>query len=264
MSIITLTTDFGVCESYVAQMKGVILGINPQVRLVDVTHAIGPQDVAQGARVVEEIASVYPAGSIHVAVVDPGVGSERALLAAAAAGQRFLAPDNGLLSPLFQRFVPQRVHRLANEHYWRKPVSATFHGRDILAPVAAHWSLGVELAEFGPAVDIASLVTLPSEGVRRIGRTLLGRVETIDTFGNLITNVRDTDLSSGDRTCLTILVEKHRIVGLSRCYSDKPPGSTLALIGSSGLLEIAVNGGNAARQLGTVPGAEVRIECSGS
>src|SRR5262249_26472787 len=196
-------------------------------------------------RVIEEIAGVYPAGSIHVAVVDPGVGSERALLAAEAAGQRFLAPDNGLLSPLFRRFAPERVHRLANERYWRRPVSGTFHGRDLLAPVAAHWSLGAELAEFGPAVGIASLVTLPAEGVRRIGATVLGRVETIDAFGNLITNVRDTDLSSGDRTCLTISVDQHQIFGLSRCYSDKPPGTTLALIGSSRRLEIALNGRHA-------------------
>src|SRR5690349_1490470 len=146
MSIITLTTDFGERDSYVAQMKGVILAINSQAQIVDVTHAIGPQDVARGARIIEEIAGVYPAGSIHVAVVDPGVGSERALLAAEAAGQRFLAPDNGLLSPLFRRFGPERVHRLANERYWRRPVSATFHGRDILAPVAAHWSRGADLA----------------------------------------------------------------------------------------------------------------------
>jgi S-adenosylmethionine hydrolase len=264
MSIITLTTDFGACDSYVAQLKGVVLAINPKVQLVDVTHAIGPQDVARGAAIVEEIMTVFPAGSIHLAVVDPGVGSDRALLAAEAAGQRFLAPDNGLLSPVFRLFASTRIHRLANERYWRKPVSATFHGRDILAPVAAHWSLGVDLAEFGPAVDVTALVTLPAQGTRRAGAVLLGRVETIDAFGNLITNVRDTDLAVHDRAAVTISLGKHQVVGVSRCYSDRPPGSVLALIGSSGCLEIAVNRGNAARQLGVALGDDVRIEMPGA
>jgi hypothetical protein len=230
------------------------------MQIVDVTHAIGPQDVAHGAAIVEEIATVFPAGTIHVAVVDPGVGSNRALLAAEAADQRFLAPDNGLLYPVFCRFAPARVHRLANDRYWRKPVSATFHGRDILAPVAAHWSLGVDLAEFGPEVDVAALVTLSAESVRRVGAALFGRVETIDAFGNLITNVRDTDLPVEDRTTLKILVGKQTMVGMSRCYSDRPLGTILALIGSSGRMEVAVNGGNAARHLGVALGSEVRIE----
>jgi S-adenosylmethionine hydrolase len=260
MSIITLTTDFGACDSYVAQMKGVALAINPQARLIDVTHAIGPQDVARGAVIVEEIAKVFPATSIHVAVVDPGVGSDRALVAAEAAGQRFLAPDNGLLSHVLRRFAPTRIRRLANERYWRNPVSATFHGRDILAPVAAHWSLGVDLAEFGPAVDVASMVTLPAERVRRVGAALFGRVENIDAFGNLITNVRDADFSVRDRATVTISIGKYRVVGISRCYSDQPPGSVLALIGSSDCLEIAVNSGNAARELGVALGTEVCVD----
>jgi S-adenosylmethionine hydrolase len=260
MAIITLTTDFGAGDSYVAQMKGVILAINPHVQVVDATHAIGPQDVAHGAAIVEEIATIFPAGTIHVAVVDPGVGSDRALLAAEAASQRFLAPDNGLLSLLFGRMAPARVHRLVNDRYWRKPVSATFHGRDILAPVAAHWSLGVNLADFGPAVDVAALVTLPAESVRRVGAALSGRVERIDSFGNLITNVRDADIPVENRATFKISVGNQQIVGMSRCYSDRPPGTLLVLMGSSGRLEIAVTGGNAARQLGVAPGSELRIE----
>jgi S-adenosylmethionine hydrolase len=260
MSIITLTTDFGLCDSYVAQMKGVILAINPQVQLVDVTHSIGPQDVARGAAIVEEIAMVFPVGSIHLAVVDPGVGSDRALVAAEVAGQRFLAPDNGLLSPVFRRFAPARIRQLANERYWRNPVSATFHGRDILAPVAAHWSLGVDPAEFGPAVDVASLVTLPPDEIRRVGTALFARVEVIDAFGNLITNVRDSDLPVRDRATVKISLGKHQVIGVKHCYSDEPPGGVLALIGSSGRLEIAVNNGNAAQTLGVALGAEVCIE----
>ncbi len=154
MAIITLTTDFGTHDSYVAQMKGAVLSINPAAQLVDVTHTIPPQNVARAAAVVAEITGVYPTGAIHLAVVDPGVGSSRALLAAEAAGQRFLAPDNGLLTVLFRRFVPTRLHRLSEDRFWRKPVSATFHGRDILGPVAAHWSRGADLSEFGPPVSL--------------------------------------------------------------------------------------------------------------
>jgi len=260
MSIITLTTDFGQRDSYVAQIKGVILAINPQAQLVDVTHAVSPQDVAQGARIIDEIAGVFPEGSIHVAVIDPGVGSDRALLAAEAAGQRFLAPDNGLLSSLFRRCAPRRVHRLVNERYWRPPVSVTFHGRDILAPVAAHWSRGADLADFGPACDVATLVMLLREEPRRVGSALIGRIETVDAFGNLITNVGEADLLAGDRDAFGISISGERIAGISRCYSDRPSGSLLALFGSSGRLEIAVNGGNAASQLDASVGIEFRID----
>jgi S-adenosylmethionine hydrolase len=263
VSIITLTTDFGVCDSYVAQMKGVLLAISREVQIVDVTHAIPPQDVGRAAAVIAEIAGVFPAGTVHVAVVDPGVGSDRALLAAEAAGQRFLAPDNGLLKPLFHRFPPARVHRLTNDRFWRKPVSATFHGRDILAPVAAHWSRGIDLADFGPPVDVSALATMPLKEPRRVGRTLLGRVDSVDAFGNLITNIREADLPAGNRDTFAISVGGERITGINRTYSDRPPGSVAALIGSSGRLEIAVNGGNAARQLGVAVGMDVRVEPTG-
>jgi S-adenosylmethionine hydrolase len=262
MPIITLTTDFGVCDSYVAQMKGVILSIHPDVHIVDVTHAIPPQDVGRAATVLAEVAEVFPAGTVHVAVIDPGVGSERALLAAEAAGQRFLAPDNGLFTPLFRRFPPTRVHRLSEDRYWRKPVSATFHGRDILAPVAAHWSRGADLADFGPPCDVSALVVLPVAEPRRVGLTLIGRVEAVDAFGNLITNIREADLPAGDHDTFGISLGGQRIAGICRCYTDRPPGSLLALCGSSGRLEIAVNRGNAALKIGAAAGAEIRIEQS--
>jgi S-adenosylmethionine hydrolase len=260
MSLITLTTDFGVGDSYVAQMKGVILTINPAVQIVDITHAIPPQDVARAATVIAEIAGAFPAGTIHVAVIDPGVGSDRALLAAEAAGQRFLAPDNGLLTPLFRSCPPVRLHRLENDRFWRKPVSATFHGRDVLAPVAAHLSRGTELAELGPAVDVATRVTLPVTGPQQVGRTLAGRVESVDTFGNLITNIREPDLPAGDHAGFRISIGSERIVGIHRTYADRPLQAVVALIGSSGRLEIAVNGGNAAAMLNLGRGAEVRLE----
>ena len=260
MSIITLTTDFGVCDSYVAQMKGAILTIAPEVQIVDVTHAIPPQDVRRAAAVIAEVAEVFPSGTVHVAVIDPGVGSNRALLAAESAGQRFLAPDNGLLTPLFRRFPPARCRRLADGRFWRNPVSATFHGRDILAPVAAHLSRGADLAAFGPPVDTEKLVTLPPEEPRRVGSTLIGRVNAVDSFGNLITNIRDADLPSNDRRCFAVTLGECRIAGVNCCYADVSHGKLVALIGSSGYLEIAVNGGSAARQTGAAAGTDVRVE----
>ena len=260
MAIITLTTDFGLTDSYVAQMKGVILGINPEIQVVDVTHAIPPQDVRRGAAIFCEIAGTFPNGTIHIGVVDPGVGSSRALLAAHAAGQRFLAPDNGLLSLLFRSFPPERVQRLEADRFWRKPVSATFHGRDILASVAAHWSDGVDIAEFGPPVDASSLVTLPASEPRRVDQSVVGIVEAVDRFGNLITNIRDTDLTAGAHAVISIIIGGVRIPGINHSYSDQPTGNLVALIGSSGYLEIAVNQGSAATKLAAHPGTEVRLE----
>lgn len=259
--IITLTTDFGADDSYVAQMKGVILAINSQVHLVDVTHAIPPQDVSRAAFALVDIAGVFPAGSLHVAVVDPGVGSSRALLGAEAGDQRFLAPDNGLLAPLFRSFPPTRIHRLAESRFWRSSVSPTFHGRDILAPVAAHWSLGADLAEFGPRVDASQIVGLERREPQRVGDALVGRVEWADSFGNLISNIDASDLAIGDRSLLSISIANRRIVGLCDCYSDQPAGTLLALVGSSGRLEISVNGGSAAEVLRAGADHEIRIDC---
>ncbi len=258
--IITLTTDFGTIDSYVAQMKGVILAINPLAQIVDVTHHIPPQDVFRAASVVDEIAHVFPAGTIHVAVVDPGVGSSRAIVAAEAEEQRFIAPDNGLLGPVLARFPAKRVHRVSEESFWRRPVSATFHGRDIFAPVAAHWSRGTNLSQFGPSVEVTSLVSLPRPELRQEGAVLVGRIEAIDTFGNLITNIDRSQLAGRDDSSLTISVAGQTISSVDRCYADRPSGVILALVGSSGRLEIAVSGGNAAACLNAVKGMEVRVE----
>lgn len=258
--VITLTTDFGAGDSYVAQMKGVILAINAQAPLIDVTHGIAPQNVARAAAVLLDIASVYPAGSLHVAVVDPGVGSSRALLAAEAAHQKFLAPDNGLLAPLFRRYPPTRLHRLAERRFWRSPVSATFHGRDILAPVAAHWSLGADIAEFGPAVEPSQIVDLPRREPQRVGDALIGQVEAVDSFGNLITNISTSDLPTIDRSSLSVSIAGWQIGGISECYSDQAAGTLVALVGSSGQLEIAVNRGSAAQVLCAGAGEEVVVQ----
>ena len=257
MSVITLTSDFGNSDSYVAQMKGVILAINPAVRIVDVTHSIPPQDVPRAAAVLEDIVPAFPAGTIHVVVVDPGVGSQRRLLAAEAAGQKILAPDNGTLSLLFCRWPPTAIRELTCDRFWRQPVSATFHGRDVLAPTAAHWSLGADLAEFGPAVARDFLVPLQISRPHRHAGVLVGRVEFADSFGNLITNIAETDLAGAD---VQVSVAGRKICGLARCYAEQPAGTLLTLIGSSGRLEIAVNRGSAAHELAIGGGAEIRVE----
>jgi hypothetical protein len=257
MPLITLTTDFGSSDSYVAQMKGVILAVNPNARIVDVTHSIPPQDVARAAVVIESFIPAFPAGTLHVAVIDPGVGSSRRLLAAEAAGQRFLAPDNGVLAPVFNRWPPSQIRELQNDRFWRNPISSTFHGRDILAPVAAHWSLDVDPTEFGPTIELDSLVPLHVPLPHRVGSALVGRVEYADSFGNLITNIAASDLGDGP---VEISIAGRIIGRVWHCYSDQPVGAWLALIGSSGRLEIAVNGGSAARMLNVMPGAEVRVE----
>ena len=259
-NIITLTTDFGTSDSYVAQMKGAILSINPRAQIVDVTHEVPPQDVARGAMILDEIARVFPGGTIHVAVVDPGVGSARRIVAAEAAGQRFLAPDNGLLGPVLARAPAVRIHRVTSDQFWRTPVSATFHGRDIFAPVAAHWSLGVDAADFGPALARDALVQIAATEPQFSGSELIGRIEAVDSFGNLITNIHESHLGALDRGAAQVIVAGRQIRGISRCYSEKPAGALLALIGSSGRMEIAVNAGSAARVVAANTGMEVRLK----
>ncbi len=256
--LITLTTDFGLSDAYVAEMKGAILAVAPHATIIDVTHLIPPQDVARGARVVGRLADAFPRGTIHIAVVDPGVGSPRPLIAADLAHQHYLAPNNGLLSLAARRHPPQRVHRLTESQFWRRPVSATFHGRDILAPVAGHWALGTDLSRFGPVLE-TDLVNLPLVEPYWQGATLVGEIVSIDGFGNLQTNISAGLLPSEQRSAPTIVVVGAQIAGISRCYSEQPLQKLLALIDSAGMLEIAVNQGNAAARLNARVGLEVRV-----
>lgn len=256
---ITLTTDFGLSDSYVAQMKGVILGLHPQASIVDATHLVSPQDVLAGALVLNDLAAAYPPGTIHVAVVDPGVGSSRRIVAAEIGTQRFVAPDNGLLGIVSEHHRVHRVFELRDAHYWRAEPTSTFHGRDIMAPVAAHWSLGVDPARFGPASDVppASVATPP---VRHQGDAVFGEVISVDHFGNLITNIPDEKRFHEQHA--QIVVCDRVIGGLQRCYSDVPPGELLALIGSAGRLEISQNAGSAAQELHLGRGATVVVKFS--
>lgn len=256
--LITLTTDFGAASPYVAVMKGVVLSLNPKVRVVDLTHAIRPQDLRHASYFLATAAPYFPAGTIHVCVVDPGVGSERAALWAEAGGQVFVGPDNGVFAGAFGKLGgAPRARKLANSRFWRPGVSSTFHGRDVFAPVAAHLSLGVDPADLGP--ELAEPVLLPTHSAVTFGHRWQGEVQFADDFGNLITNIPACRLKSlpvkvalGDSGPLHL-----RWV---RTYADAAPGELVCLFSSDGFLEVAEVNGNAARRLGVVSGAQVELE----
>jgi S-adenosylmethionine hydrolase len=263
-AIITLTTDFGLSDSYVAQMKGAILSIAPDVVLVDVTHKVPAQDCAAGSILVADAVGAFPAGTIHLVVVDPGVGTTRRAVAIEARGKsdpgvlRFVAPDNGVLTRVLTGREILRAAHLTEPRFWRPSVSPTFHGRDIFGPVAAHWSRGVDLGEFGPPLDLP-LVTLSLPQPIFEGGTLRGEVARTDAFGNLITNIPASRLPEADRPRLTVEIGTQRIVGISRAYQDRATGELVALIGSSGMLEIAVCCGNAGEILAAWSGDKVVV-----
>jgi S-adenosylmethionine hydrolase len=256
--IITLLTDFGPSSPYVAQMKGVILSINPDATLVDITHAVAPQDVRQGALVLDQVCERFPAGTIHAAVVDPGVGSERAILAVELGGMQFVLPDNGLVSRLALRTAPSTIRRLTEPAYWLPAVSATFHGRDIIAPVAARLSLGLSLERLGPPQ--ASWVQLPWPEVRVSSRKIEGVIESIDSFGNLVSNIDVQSLADAPRDERTsVTCDEHQTQGIFNTYSDQPAMTLIALVGSSGRLELAIVGESAAAMLGVRVGTPVVV-----
>jgi S-adenosylmethionine hydrolase len=276
-SIITLTTDFGVGGWFAGAMKGVVLGISPGATLIDISHSVPPQDIAHGAFVLGNAYRQFPRGSVHVAVVDPGVGTARQPILLVTPAGHFVAPDNGLLtyvlldhgvdyragadSPDFAAplvaDVPEgcSAYVLTKQEYWRHPVSDTFHGRDIFAPVAANLSLGVPPREFGEPVHRVAVLNVfpPVHG----GGSIEGHVIFVDPFGNLVSNVPSSFLDGGD-----VLVEIGGavIAGLSRTFADSD--GLLALTGSHGYLEIAERNGNAARRLEIGIGGEIRIVLS--
>lgn len=257
--IITLTTDFGESDHYIACMKGVMLQRAGDARIVDVTHAIGPHDVVHGAFILRQVFEHFPDGTIHVAVVDPGVGTARRLIAARFEGQTILAPDNGLVSLIHRDFAIEELRELRNTRLFRQEISATFHGRDVLAPVAGHLAAGLGLENVGPVIQELEILNLdlpkllPDGGVE-------GQVLYVDRFGNLITNISAGDIQprpGGER--LHVHVGPLRIGPLRATYADVNPGEIVALVGSTGMLEIAINQGNAALQLRASPGTVVVV-----
>jgi S-adenosylmethionine hydrolase len=266
MGIITLLTDFGTQDEYVGLMKGVILSVDPAVTVVDVTHQIDRHDIIQAAFVIQSSYSYFPKGSAHIAVVDPGVGTERGILAVETRGHFFLAPDNGVLSLVMREAPCDAIIRVNNPLYYRSKVSHTFHGRDIFAPVGAHITAGVPLTELGSAVDVSQCVFLDGISVRTgAAGELIGRIVSIDRFGNVITNIDaerlDHLLGAAGPDDVQIQVGAHRVSGLSQTYGDAAPNKPLALIGSRGFLEIAVNQGSASQyfDLGKADPVEVFV-----
>jgi len=272
--VITLTTDFGYDDPYVAAVKGAILNINPQATLVDVSHTIRPQDILQAAFILSGAYRYFPKQTIHVAIVDPGVGSERRGVILKAPSAIFVAPDNGILSYIIDDLfsidgssVTEETHGLTeivfkkgleaaaitDPRFWRHPVSPTFHGRDIFAPVAAGLSLGISPYEFGEKINSLHVLPIVKPSLAPDGN-VVARVLHIDRFGNLITNIRSSSLSGKN---MTIEVGGHRIQGISDYYAQGE--GIIAVAGSSGYLEISLRDGSACDFLGVEVGDEVRV-----
>ncbi|WP_435021943.1 SAM hydrolase/SAM-dependent halogenase family protein [Tundrisphaera sp. TA3] len=255
--IVTLTTDFGADGPYVAAMKGVILGLAPDARLVDVSHAIPPQDIREAGFVLAEVAPYFPPGTIHLAVVDPGVGTDRRLVAVRVDDRWFLLPDNGLIGPSLRGLRPPEAWEVRNPAHRLHPVSDTFHGRDILAPAAGFLLRGGDPADLGPPAR--DLIVLPASEPSPTPDGLAGEVISVDPFGNLITNLTRDHLATIPGPALTIAGSSPDLI---RTYGERPPGDLVALVGSSGRLEIAVVNGSAARLLGVGRGVPVRLHRS--
>jgi S-adenosylmethionine hydrolase len=261
--LITFTSDFGRADWFVGVVHGVMNQICPGAHVVDLTHEIPPGNVGRAAFVLEAAAPDFPPEAVHLVVVDPGVGTRRRALAVRARGQWFVGPDNGVLD--WALSAPGAdVRELREARYFRAPVSRTFHGRDVFAPVAAHLACGVPITAFGPAVTDA--VRLPSGGPQRVDGRLTGRIMLLDRFGNALTNITEQDLSDAFAMVPEAKLEARfggRIVrGLARSYGDAPVGTVLVILGSSGRLEIAQVGGDVSTRLGLGEGDEVMVSVS--
>ncbi|MCA1646998.1 MAG: SAM-dependent chlorinase/fluorinase [Chloroflexi bacterium] len=251
MGFITLLTDFGLDDTYVGQMKGAILAAAPSVALVDLTHAVPAQDVLAGAFLLWSAVEPFPAGSIHVAVVDPGVGSaRRAVALRSVRGDVFVGPDNGLLWPAVERLggCAQAVE-LSEGGFWRARPSSTFHGRDLFGPVAGHLANGLPLERTGRALDDPQELALPTPN------GLAGEVLHRDIYGNLVTNLPAANLPER----FEVRIGQHRVPCATH-YAAVPPGALLALVGSAGLLEISARGASAAAITGGQRGTAVRVD----
>lgn len=285
--VITLLTDFGNQDAYVGIMKGVIAGINPFANIVDICHSIPPQDVFNGAYLLYTSYKYFPRKTIHVAVVDPGVGSRRDVVCVETKDYFFLVPDNGILSFIVQEERPKSIIRVTNSKYFLPSPSNTFHGRDVFAPVAAHLSLGVKPQQLGIKINQLEQLDIPKPVQKKAGR-VEGQIIYIDRFGNLITNITKEYLVKGTGgqkpevrsmkpdafekiskekilskyDTIETTIGKKRIVGLSKTYTDAKPGEPLVLIGSAGFLEVSINQGNAQKYFKVDKGNKVIIKCN--
>jgi S-adenosylmethionine hydrolase len=259
--IITLLTDFGLRDHFVPVMKGVLLNLNPDLTLIDLSHTVPPQDIHSGAFTLGQAYSYFPPGTIHLAVVDPGVGTARKALAVSAGAHFFIAPDNGILTYVLKEQQDYEAYEITADHYFRKPVSSTFHGRDVFAPVAAWISRDIPLSRFGTRLPNPIMLKIPTP--KKVQDNLIqGHILAVDHFGNLITNLVPEDLPAYD-TAYTgsckILAGKQEIANFRRTYGEAKPEEVFVLPGSSGYLEIAVKGRSAAALLGMRSGAPIGV-----
>lgn len=293
LRIITLLTDFGNQDAYVGIMKGVIAGINPLPNIIDISHNIPPQDIFNGAYLLSTSYKYFPKGTIHVAVVDPGVGSQRDIVCVEIREHLFLVPDNGLLSFVVQEERPKSIVRVTNDRYFLPSFSNTFHGRDVFAPVAAYLSLGTKPRQLGSKINQLKQVEIPRPEVKKTGQ-FEGQIIYIDRFGNLVTNIkredivhveRDHNLNRGlgsenrwqkpdtfkntakekivsQRDTIETAIGRKKIIGLSKTYTDVKPGEPLILFGSADFLEVSVNQGNAKKYFSVDKGSKVLIKCN--
>lgn len=263
--IITITTDFGEQDHFVGVMKGVILKINPEAVIVDINHQVNSYDVLDGAFTLAQSCHYFPAGTIHLVVVDPGVGSSRRPIVASTANYTFVAPDNGVLSLIYEREQNVEVRHATVDRYFLHPVSNTFHGRDIFAPVAAWLSCGVELQKFGEVVSDYAKSEFPRP--RWENPSLLkGVAIRVDKFGNVITNLRPEDVPQifkEKSASFRLALNQREVTRIYSSFSAGKPSEIFAVVGSSGFLEIAMNQGSAAKTLGARPGTEVAVILNG-
>ena len=261
-NIFALLTDFGTADSYVAQMKGVLLSRCPDCTLVDITHQVPPQDVLLASQILAEVFPQFPAGTTHAVVVDPGVGTGRDIIAVELAGQRLVLPDNGLLTHLWHRFQPQRIHRVVNEQLWNQPTSSTFHGRDIIAPVAAFLALSEDWETVGPKADEVLLLLLTNEAQRISHHRWSCVIQSKDRFGNLLLSDSEELLESLRIVRIAELRwdEKRFLrVRFVQTYGDALPGEIILLCDSQNRLELAQVNGSVGRELNLHPQMSIEI-----
>lgn len=258
--VITLTTDFGLNDHFVGAMKGVIVDIVPDVQIVDISHAVQAYDVLDGALAISQAYSYFPNGTIHVVVVDPGVGTARRPILATSDGYHFVAPDNGVLSMVYAKEERMHVRHISSEHYFRQPISNTFHGRDIFAPVAAYLAKLVDTHKFGD--EIEDYVRFAAPRPKPAGENRLRAVVLkVDRFGNLITNVTPQDAPAlfAESATFKITVGTREITDIRQNFAEGAPGEVFAILGSMGYLEIVANRAAAAQITGAGKGSEVSI-----
>ncbi|HWH56740.1 MAG TPA: SAM-dependent chlorinase/fluorinase [Terriglobales bacterium] len=259
--IVTLTTDFGLNDHFVGTLKGVILNIVPDANIVDICHSVQAFDILDGALALAQSYAYFPARTVHLVVVDPGVGSARRPIIATSEMHNFVAPDNGVLSLMYAREQRLSVRHITSEHYFVQPVSNTFHGRDIFAPVAAYLAKGVDQEKFGE--EVTDYVRFNAPKPKAVDATSMrGVVLRVDRFGNLITNFTPQDapaLFQADVPPFKMVVGKREVTSMRTNYAEGAPGELFAIVGSMGFIEIAANRGSASQTAGAVKGSEVLL-----